>query len=297
MGFMLGDPFSHYGVKKLAESLSLRKQFKTESLSGRPFYACYRWTITNQDAIDAINEGWRIPVQSGDVAVLSIWGDPAAPQGAFVLQRFIRQNDDDSWSAVPDTFNSLQPQSVGAATWDEVITQIDALEETFSDAYGRSSFASSYNECFGISWRREHQPVWSSDSIPCQSCGASEFEPRILIYQWSLGDQVEYRSTNSCQGMKNLELTGTDLASLTAEILAEIATWDQDCDTDDGDNGGDEDDDDEDEDTLIYGCMDDTASNYDATATFDDGSCEYTEDESKWMIYGLLALGAIAFLS
>lgn len=49
-----------------------------------------------------------------------------------------------------------------------------------------------------------------------------------------------------------------------------------------GNNGG----------TTIKGCMDETATNYDETATEDDGSCEYESDNT--LIY--LGLGAGALL-
>ena len=49
--------------------------------------------------------------------------------------------------------------------------------------------------------------------------------------------------------------------------------------------------------TPVEGCMDDTATNYDETATVDDGTCEYEGDENNDnLIYLGLGAGALLIL-
>ncbi len=49
--------------------------------------------------------------------------------------------------------------------------------------------------------------------------------------------------------------------------------------------------------TAVKGCMDETATNYDETATEDDGSCEYEEgSDSNLITFGIMGIvGIIAF--
>jgi len=49
-------------------------------------------------------------------------------------------------------------------------------------------------------------------------------------------------------------------------------------------------------DGVIKGCTDSTAENYDATATEDDGSCEFGEDEDNTLLYGGIGVGVLALI-
>ena len=67
----------------------------------------------------------------------------------------------------------------------------------------------------------------------------------------------------------------------------------------DDSNGDNSNGDDSNGDSAIKGCTDSTAKNYDATATEDDGSCEFEEDEEEednTLLYGGIGVGVLALI-
>lgn len=101
-------------------------------------------------------------------------------------------------------------------------------------------------------------------------------------------------TTISGTDFKNTESTKVKITKLAKAIANHLETAEQKAiiyidaiETDNNDNG---------DDGEIPGCTDSTATNYDESATQDDGSCEDTqqEDSANMVSYGVLAVTALS---
>ena len=93
-------------------------------------------------------------------------------------------------------------------------------------------------------------------------------------------------STPYIHGSKLLKAITKHLETAEKKAIIYIDAIETDTDDDNGDNG---------DNGEIPGCTDSTATNYDESATQDDGSCEQpSEDSENMILYGLMAATALS---
>ena len=224
MGFMLGDPFSHMdnSIIRNSETLSFKTEFGDAQIvtpGGQVIWAdlydCYHWILDATLAASISSSSWRINTVANDVAVLSYWN---ANGTYYSKQDFYHENSDGSWSKVPDSFSKL-PYTLVNSTND-----ISTTVSTFDAYYGSHTVRNDYDTCFyrSVTWQRTQMPEWTSADSTCESC-AQGTPLRILIYKWTKGSEVEYRSSTNCPTTNSCcQVTSKDLGLLQSQLSADL---------------------------------------------------------------------------
>jgi hypothetical protein len=218
MGFMLGDPFSHFDKRVFqANTVSFKADAQIVLPTGQTAQAdlvgCYHW-ILDATLASTLATGYQMNIIENDVAVLSFW-----QVGTNYYNRldFYHENADSSWSQISDSFNRLQTDSIAQ-------TDISSTVATFDAAYGTHTSFGDYDTCFyrSVTWQRTQMPEWTSADSTCESC-AQGTPLRILIYKWTKGSEVEYRSSTNCPTTNSCcQVTSKDLGLLQSQLSADL---------------------------------------------------------------------------
>jgi len=114
----------------------------------------------------------------------------------------------------------------------------------------------------------------------------------------SSGNAGTYNATQTANWLRTV-LAKTKGHGVKFESLSPDDEALNEIEEEDDSNGEDTNGDDSNGDGAIKGCTDSTATNYDATATEDDGSCEFEEDEEEednTLLYGGIGVGVLALI-
>lgn len=135
------------------------------------------------------------------------------------------------------------------------------------------------------------EPDTGSSGTTTVKWNGKNYIPKFI--DGSSGNAGTYNATQTASWLRNV-LAKTKGQGVKFESLSPDDEALNEIEEEDDSNG-----DDSNGDGVVKGCTDSTATNYDATATEDDGSCEFEEDEEeedKTLLYGGIGVGVLALI-